>query len=68
MADQHAPHNVDNDYVEHEKTYELFLTLTKWGTIATVILVLFIGSMTSLVPWALTLFLTVAILAASRLF
>lgn len=67
MADHHAPQHADNDYAEHEKTYELFLVLTKWGTIATIIALLFIGSMTSLVPWALTLFLTVALLAASKL-
>ena len=68
MADHHAPQPSDNDYVEHEKTYLLFLSMTKWGTIGTIILMLFIGSMTSLVPWALTLFLSVAALAASALF
>ena len=28
------------DYEEHEKTFELFLLLTKWGTIITVALLL----------------------------
>lgn len=64
MADHHAPTTVDNDYVEHESTYLLFLALMKWGSVATIILLLFIGSMTSLVPWALTLFLSVLVLAA----
>jgi len=27
-----------NDYAEHERTYELFLTMTKWGVISIVIL------------------------------
>ena len=27
-----------NDYAEHENTYRLFLTLTKWGIIFVVIL------------------------------
>ena len=27
-----------NDYAEHERTYEMFLTLTKWGVISLVIL------------------------------
>lgn len=26
-----------NDYVEHERTYRLFLGLTKWGTISVVV-------------------------------
>jgi len=26
------------DYAEHEKTYDLFIGLTKWGTILTVLL------------------------------
>ena len=28
------------DYEEHDKTYELFLTMTKWGTVATVALLI----------------------------
>jgi hypothetical protein len=34
MADQHnsAGHPA-MDYAEHEKTYQLFIGLTKWGTI-----------------------------------
>lgn len=67
MAEHHSGshHVVDNDYVEHEKSYELFLALIKWGSIATIILLLFIGSMTSLVPWALTLFAAILLFAAS---
>jgi hypothetical protein len=26
------------DYAEHEKTYKMFLTLTKWGTISIIVL------------------------------
>ncbi len=29
-----------NDYAEHERTYELFLTLTKWGVIFVVIILI----------------------------
>ena len=67
MAEKHVPHAVDNDYVEHEKTYNLFLAMTKWGTVFTIILVMFIGSMTSLIPWALTLFVSILGLAAATL-
>lgn len=67
MADHHTTHHpVDNDYAEHEKTYELFLTLTKWGTIGSIITLLFIGSMTALVPWWLTFLLAILLFAASR--
>jgi len=27
-----------NDYAEHERTYEMFLAITKWGVISIVIL------------------------------
>lgn len=67
MADHHASHVSDNDYREHEATYARFLSMAKWGTVLTVIVVLFIGSMTSLVPWALTLVAAVALLAAAKL-
>lgn len=66
MAQHHATHHTDNDYVEHEKTYTFFLSLMKWGTIGSIALMLFIGSVTQLVPWALTLFLIILMLAASR--
>lgn len=59
MADHHVTHATDNDYVEHEKTYNLFLTLAKWGTLLTIVIVLFAGSMTGLIPWMLTLLATV---------
>lgn len=64
MAEHHVSHTVDNDYAEHEKTYTFFTTLTKWATVACIVILLFIGSTTSLVPWALTLFLAVLTLAA----
>ena len=28
------------DYAEHEKTYRLFISLTKWGTVSMVILLI----------------------------
>lgn len=67
MAEHHVSHGADNDYVEHEKTYNLFLWLTKWGTVGTVLLLLFIGSMTSLVPWALTLIAGLALVAGATI-
>jgi hypothetical protein len=42
MASQpHVDGTAPMDYPEHERTYELFLSLTKWGSISvTVLLVL----------------------------
>ncbi|MEJ1160977.1 aa3-type cytochrome c oxidase subunit IV [Prosthecomicrobium sp. N25] len=28
------------DYAEHEKTYRMFLALTKWGTISIIVLLI----------------------------
>ena len=46
MAD-HGTHKAaghpDMDYAEHEKTYELFLVMAKWGTIATVAILVFMA-------------------------
>lgn len=67
MADHHTSHAVDNDYREHEATYARFLSMAKWGTVLTVIVVLFIGSMTSLVPWALTIVAAAALVGAAKL-
>jgi hypothetical protein len=47
MADSHATHDAAGhpamDYSEHEKTYAMFLVLTKWGTIVSVAIVVFMA-------------------------
>jgi hypothetical protein len=35
MADNH---DSAMDYAEHERTYAMFMTLTKWGTISVVVI------------------------------
>mgnify|MGYP001380052935 CR=1 FL=1 len=65
MAEHHSHPVVDNDYAEHEKTYVLFLSLMKWGTIATLLLLVFIGSMTGILPWWLTFLIAIGLFAAS---
>ncbi len=68
MADHHpVSHGVDNDYREHEATYARFLVMAKWGTVLTVAVVLFIGSMTSLVPWFLTVIVSALLFAGAAL-
>jgi hypothetical protein len=44
MADNHG--KTDHpamDYSEHDKTYELFIAMTKWGTILSVAVVVFMA-------------------------
>jgi hypothetical protein len=44
MAEQHSTGgHPAMDYAEHEKTYALFIGLTKWGTILTVLLLVFMA-------------------------
>lgn len=64
MAEHHVSHATDNDYAEHERTYSSFIGVTKWATIFCIVMLMFIGSTTSLIPWALTLFVAVLALAA----
>ena len=44
MADHHNSAGQSGmDYAEHEKTYELFVGLTKWGTIFCVAVMVFMA-------------------------
>ncbi len=46
MADNHgtavnnSAGHPDMDYAEHEKTYNMFIALTKWGVIGNVVLLI----------------------------
>jgi Ni,Fe-hydrogenase I cytochrome b subunit len=42
MAEQ-SPGDADMDFVEHEKTYRLFLRLTKWVTAACLLILIFMA-------------------------
>ena len=33
----------DMDYAEHENTYKLFISMTKWGTIGVIAIVVFMA-------------------------
>ena len=43
------------DYAEHEKTFSLFASLIKWGTVFSIVFVLVIGAFTATVSWPFTL-------------
>ncbi|MDB5641010.1 MAG: Bacterial aa3 type cytochrome c oxidase subunit [Hyphomicrobiales bacterium] len=43
MADDHSAGHPAMDYAEHERTYEMFVGMTKWGTILMVALMIFMA-------------------------
>jgi Bacterial aa3 type cytochrome c oxidase subunit IV len=45
MADHHShtQGHPDMDYAEHERTFDLFLTMTKWSTIFVIGVVIFMA-------------------------
>jgi len=43
MADDHGAGHPAMDYSEHERTYQLFIGMTKWGTIFCVALMIFMA-------------------------
>jgi hypothetical protein len=43
MADNHGAGDSAMDYAEHERTYQLFIGMTKWGTIIAVALMVFMA-------------------------
>jgi hypothetical protein len=65
MAADHHNHDVPAmDYAEHEKTFSLFASLIKWGTVGTVVFVLLTGAITALIPWWFALIVSVLTLVA----
>lgn len=51
------------DYAEHEKTFDLFAGLVKWGTVASLVLTLLAGAATGTISWVFFLAVTVAMIA-----
>ena len=43
MADNHGAGHPAMDYAEHERTYQMFIGMTKWGTILMVALLVFMA-------------------------
>ncbi|WP_284177678.1 aa3-type cytochrome c oxidase subunit IV [Rhabdaerophilum sp. SD176] len=60
------PHHHDvpaMDYAEHEKTFGLFASLVKWGTVVSLVLTLLAGAATGTISWIFFLAVTVALIA-----
>jgi hypothetical protein len=43
MAENHGAGHPAMDYAEHERTYQLFVGLTKWGSILMVAILVFMA-------------------------
>jgi Bacterial aa3 type cytochrome c oxidase subunit IV len=53
-ADKH--HDVSAmDYAEHDKTFGLFGSMIKWGTVFSLLFVLIVGAATSTISWPFAL-------------
>lgn len=60
------PHHHDvpaMDYAEHEKTFDLFASLVKWGTVASLVITLLAGAATGTISWIFFLAVTAAMIA-----
>ncbi|MCZ8376308.1 MAG: aa3-type cytochrome c oxidase subunit IV [Beijerinckiaceae bacterium] len=60
------PHHHDvpaMDYAEHEKTFDLFANLVKWGTVVSLVITLLAGAATGTISWIFFLAVTVAMIA-----
>ena len=70
MASNSHHHDVPAmDYAEHEKTFSLFASLIKWGTVFSLGFTLVIGAFTSTIPWLFALVVIAAmIVVAAKLF
>jgi hypothetical protein len=52
MAADHHNHDAPAmDYAEHEKTFALFASIIKWGTVASLGLVLLTGAFSGTIGW-----------------
>ncbi len=50
-ADNHHHDIPAMDYAEHDKTFDLFAGLIKWGTVGSLMITLLAGAATNTIPW-----------------
>lgn len=62
-ADNHHHDVPAMDYAEHDKTFGLFAGMIKWGTVASLMLVLLVGAVTHTVPWIFAIVVSVLMTA-----
>lgn len=68
VAERHDNDIPAMDYAEHEKTFRLFGGLIKWGTVGSVLFVLLVGSFSGILPWVVTLLLSLLLLVGGVMF
>lgn len=69
MASDSHHHDVPAmDYAEHEKTFSLFASLIKWGTVFSLAVTLLAGAFTSTIPWLFAIVVIVALTAITAKF
>jgi len=62
-ADPHHHEHNAMDYAEHERTFDLFASLIKWGTVLSLIITLLAGAFTATVPWSFVLIVSALMVA-----
>ncbi|MCA0399229.1 MAG: aa3-type cytochrome c oxidase subunit IV [Proteobacteria bacterium] len=62
-AEKNHPESSAMDYAEHEKTFGLFASLIKWGTVFSLGLTLFFGALTHTISWSFAIIVTVVMTA-----
>jgi hypothetical protein len=62
-ADPHHQDVPSMDYSEHEKTFGLFASLVKWGTVVSLALMLLAGAASGTISWIFFLAVTAALVA-----
>lgn len=58
-ADNHQHDAPAMDYAEHDKTFGLFASLIKWGTVGSLIITLVAGAATNTIPWTFAIVVSV---------
>jgi len=56
------------DYAEHEKTFNLFVELFKWGTVISLAFVLVVGASTGTISWLFALIVGALVTAITAKF
>jgi hypothetical protein len=62
-ADNHHHDVPAMDYAEHDKTFGLFAGMIKWGTVASLMIVLLAGAATHTISWIFAIVVSVLMTA-----
>jgi hypothetical protein len=67
-ADNHHHDIPAMDYAEHDKTFGLFASMIKWGTVGSLGIVLLAGAATHTIPWIFAIVVAVLMTAITAKF